>query len=90
MSLNSYGIVLNLDEGYLSLTSSTHHYRILKKWTSVDRNGIYGLMGHVQCNRHVENLLGDEEYAQTTDSVSSSETDQLLTHKFEVDTSRLM
>ena len=49
---------------------------MLKKWAIVDRNGVYGLMGHVQCNRHVENLLGDSEYAQETDTVSSSETDQ--------------
>jgi hypothetical protein len=44
-------------EDYLALSASTHHYRMLKKWGSVDRQGVYGLMGHVQRNRDVENLL---------------------------------
>ena len=51
----------------------------------MDRNGVYGLMGHVQRNRHVENLLGDAEYAQAADAVSSSEADQLRKRKFEDD-----
>ncbi len=38
-------------EGYLALSASTHHYRMLKKWASVDRKGVYGLMCHVQRNR---------------------------------------
>jgi hypothetical protein len=59
-------------EDYLALSESTHHYRMLKKWASVDRKGVYGLMGHVQRNRDVENLLGDTEYAQAADVVSSS------------------
>ena len=46
-------------EDYLALSASTHHYRMLKKRVIVDRNGVYGLMGHVHRNRHVENLLGD-------------------------------
>jgi hypothetical protein len=64
-------------EGYLALSESTHHYRMLKKWASVDRKGVYGLMGQVQRNRDVENLLGDAEYAQAADVVSSSAADQL-------------
>ena len=51
----------------------------------MDRNGVYGLMGHVQRNRHVENLLGDAEYAQAADAVSSREADQLRKRKFEND-----
>ncbi len=72
-------------EGYLALSASTHHYRILKKWASVDRKGVYGLMGHVQRNRDVENLLGDAEYAQAGDVVSSSAADQLRKRKFQDD-----
>ena len=73
------------DEDYLAILASTHHYRILKKWVIMDRNGVYGLMGHVQRNRHVKNLLGDSEYAQATDAVSSIEADQLRKCKFEDD-----
>ena len=72
-------------EGYLALSASTHHYRMLKKWASVDRKGVYGLMGHVQRNRDVENLLGDAEYAQAADVVSSSAADQLRKRKFQDD-----
>ena len=72
-------------EGYLALSASTHHYRMLKKWASVDRQGVYGLMGHVQRNRDVENLLGDAEYAQAADVVSSSAADQLRKRKFQDD-----
>jgi hypothetical protein len=72
-------------EGYLALSASTHHYRMLKKWASVDRKGVYGLMGHVQRNRDVENLLGDAEYAQVADVVSSSAADQLRKRKFQDD-----
>ncbi len=73
------------NEGYLELSASTHHYRMLKKWSSVDRKGVYGLIGHVQCNRDVENLLGDVEYVQAADVVSSSTTDQLRKRKFQDD-----
>ncbi len=72
-------------EGYLVLSASTHHYRMLKKWASVDRKGVYGLMGHVQCNRDVENLLGDTEYVQAADVVSGNVTDQLRKRKFQDD-----
>lgn len=72
-------------EGYLALSASTHHYRMLKKWASVDRKGVYGLMGHVQRNRDVENLLGDAEYAQAADVFSSSAADQLRKRKFQDD-----
>ncbi len=72
-------------EGYLALSASTHHYRMLKKWASVDRQGVYGLMGHVQRNRDVENLLGDAEYVQAADVVSSSAVDQLRKRKFQDD-----
>jgi len=72
-------------EGYLALSASTHHYRMLKKWASVDRKGVYGLIGHVQRNRDVENLLGDAEYAQAADVVSSSAADQLRKRKFQDD-----
>jgi hypothetical protein len=72
-------------EDYLALSASTHHYRILKKWGSVDRKGVYGLMGQVHRNRDVENLLGDTEYVQTTNVVSSSATDELHKRKFQDD-----
>ncbi len=72
-------------EGYLAHSASTHHYRMLKKWASVDRKGVYGLMGHVQRNRDVENLLGDAEYAEAADVVSSSAADQLRKRKFQDD-----
>ena len=71
--------------GDLTLSVSTHHYRMLKKWAIVDRNGVYRLMGHVQRNRHVENLLGDVEYDPAADTVSSSEPDQLRKRKCEYD-----
>ncbi len=46
-------------EGYLTLSASTHHYRMLKKWAIVDRNGVYGLLGHVKRNRHVDTHTKD-------------------------------
>ena len=56
----------------------------------MDRNGVYGLMGHVQRNRHVENLLGDVEYAQVEDTGSSSEVDQLRNTSLRMTGSRFM
>jgi hypothetical protein len=56
-----------------------------RKFTSVDRNGVYVLRVNVQRNRHVENLLGDPEYAHAEDATSSTESDLLRKSKFEDD-----
>ena len=69
-------------EGYSTLSASTQHYRNVKKWEQVDRNGVYRLIGHAQRNRAVENLLPDAEFANAADAARSSEADHLRKRKF--------
>ena len=69
-------------EGYSALSASTQHYRNVKKWEQVDRNGVYRLIGHAQRNRAVENLLPDAEFANAADAARSSEADHLRKRKF--------